>query len=396
MSTRARVPHPCPRCGYPLEGPSLCTVCGWRGSGVEAPLPPSSPLPNKPARGVAALVAGIWAFPRGFLLFATGRGVKRLLLPPFAITVLFFCGLIYSAERGLSELLDSSLATGEEGRMALNSLDPGWWRTSLEWFLNDGFGIELLRGGSWLVFIALAVLFAWFTFSLAFELIAGPFLDEIHGILEERWFGLDPRKLRSRPTDLAASTCARNSWLLGISGAALCAVAFWQLTGLATLWAFGAFLLPFALAAIPGGLPGLPGGREYAKWLRWVLGDNTRALAASATVALLTLLLLIVAFPLNFVPVVGSLLYGGVVGMGTAIGMLDLPLERRDLTVSQRLSFATGHLGPVCLFGAVTGAVFSVPIIGPMVAIPAASLGALWLVCRLDKGFLNPGSAERA
>jgi hypothetical protein len=68
--------------------------------------------------------------------------------------------------------------------------------------------------------------------------------------------------------------------------------------------------------------------------------------------------------------------------------MLDLPLARRDLTVAQRLSFATGHIGPVMLFGAVTGAVFAIPVFGPMVAIPSASLGALWLVCRLDKSFL--------
>jgi uncharacterized protein involved in cysteine biosynthesis len=333
-------------------------------------------------------MAGLWAFPRGFLLLVSERGVKRLMLPPFAITVLFFCGLIYAAERGLSAWLDSSLSAGEEGRMALDSLDPGWWRSALEWLLNEGFGLELLRGGSWVLFVALAVLFAWFTFSLVFELVAGPFLDELHGILEERWFGFDPRKLRHRPTELEARLCASLSWRLGLAGALLAVAAFWQLSGPLALLAFPAFLVPFALALLPGGLPGLPHGAEYAKWLRWVLVDNTRALSASASVALLTLALLVFAFPLNFVPVVGSLLFAGIVGMGTAIGMLDLPLERRDLTVSQRLSFATGHLGAVTLFGVVTGAVFAVPVIGPMVAIPSASLGALWLVCRLDKGFL--------
>lgn len=383
-------PPRCPRCGYPHSGPAACPVCHYHPHTEGASLPGASPLPRHPAKGVSALVAGAWAFPRGFLLFFSNAGVKRLMLPPLALTVLLFVGLIFATQSALSSWLDGALAAGTEARLTLDSLDPGWWRRSLEWLLNDGFGIELLRGGSWLLFIVLAMLLAWTTFSLVFELIAGPFLDEVHGQLEERWFGFDPRKLRNRPTELAAELCARLSWRLGLVGAGLSLVGFWLLHGLWLLLAFPLFLVPFALAAIPGGLPGLRHGAEYAKWLRWVLGDNTRALGASATVAGVTLVLVVVFFPLNFVPPFGNLLYGGIVGMGTAIGMLDLPLERRDLTVRERLSFATHHLGPVTLFGVITGAVFSVPVLGPLIAIPSASIGALWLVCRLDKGFLGP------
>lgn len=97
---------------------------------------------------------------------------------------------------------------------------------------------------------------------------------------------------------------------------------------------------------------------------------------------------MIVALPLHLVPVVGSLTYSAIVGFATALGMLDLALERRDLKVAQRLEFAFHHLLPVAAFGVVTGAVFAVPIVGPMLAVPSASIGGLWLVCRLDKGFL--------
>lgn len=384
-----RIPR-CPRCGYAHSGAAACAVCQFDPGAKEPVLPGTSPLPRRPATGITALVAGALAFPRGLLMLFSSRGVKRLMLPPFAITFLIFTGLILSIQTALSGWLDRSLPEGVNARLTLDSLDPGWWRHSLEWLLNDGFGIELLRGGSWILFAVLAMLLAWTTFSLVFELVAGPFLDELHGQLEERWFGFDPHKLRNRPTELPAATCARLSWRLGLVGAALALVGFWYLRTSWALFTVPMFLAPFAVAALPGGLPGAKDGAEYGKWLRWVLGHNTRALGASASVALVTLVLVVVFFPLNFVPPIGSLLYAGIVGTGTAIGMLDLPLERRDLGVRERLSFATHHLGPVALFGVITGAVFSVPVIGPLVAIPSASVGALWLVCRLDKGFLGP------
>lgn len=375
--------RPCPRCGYARPTDARCAIC-------EAPEAPAKrPLPAVPARGPSALVAGLLAFPRGVTLLFGSRGIKRLMLPPFLITTLLFGALIWLAQRGFTRALDQSLAAGSDDRIHLASLDSGWWRTTLEWLLNDAWGAELVRGSSWLLFIVLAILVSWFTFALVFELIAGPFLDEIHGLLETRWFGRDPRKARHRPTDLPAAICARTSWSLGLVGAVLFVIAFTQLNGWAALLAPLAFAAPFLAAATPSGLPGLPHGREYSKWLRWVLADNSKALSAAVVVAAFTLLLMLVALPLHFVPVVGSLAYSGVVGFATALGMLDLALERRDLRVAQRLAFAGHHLVPVALFGVVTGAVFSVPVLGPMLAVPSASIGGLWLVCRLDKGFLR-------
>lgn len=372
---------PCPRCGYPAQDISVCTTCNRRACNETA----RAPLPKAPARGTAALVAGAMALPRGVLLLFEARGIKRLMLPPFAITCVIFGSLIAASKSALGTWLNTSLPDAPGQPMRLTSLDEGWWRSSLEWLLNDGFGIELLRGSSWLLFIVLVALFAWTCFAIIFELVAGPFLEEIHGILEERWFGADPRKLRNRPTDLPAKICAAYAWRLGAIGAAIFTIAFWNLNGIASLIAFPMFLAPFAIAAIPNGIPGLKHGQAFAKWIRWVLIDNSRTLGASLTVAVITLILVIIAFPLNFIPIVGSFIYAALVGMACAIGMLDLPLERRDYTVKQRLAFATRHSAPITLFGIVTGALFTIPIIGPMLAVPSASIGALWLVCRLAK-----------
>jgi len=39
----------------------------------------------------------------------------------------------------------------------------------------------------------------------------------------------------------------------------------------------------------------------------------------------------------------------------------------------------------VVTFGAVASLVFVIPLVGPLVMVPAASAGGLWLLCRLDK-----------
>ena len=58
-----------------------------------------------------------------------------------------------------------------------------------------------------------------------------------------------------------------------------------------------------------------------------------------------------------------------------------------------RLSLlAAGVLGVILSNGAVEGIV--VPAIGPLVGLPAASIGGLWLVCRLDKNALRPPGAR--
>jgi hypothetical protein len=37
-------------------------------------------------------------------------------------------------------------------------------------------------------------------------------------------------------------------------------------------------------------------------------------------------------------------------------------------------------------FGLVGGFLVGIPILGPILAVPALSIGSLWLICRLDTG----------
>jgi hypothetical protein len=46
-------------------------------------------------------------------------------------------------------------------------------------------------------------------------------------------------------------------------------------------------------------------------------------------------------------------------------------------------------------FGVVASLVFLVPVMGPVVMVPAASIGGLWLLVRLDKDGLRPPPLRR-
>ena len=47
------------------------------------------------------------------------------------------------------------------------------------------------------------------------------------------------------------------------------------------------------------------------------------------------------------------------------------------------------NLPALVSFGTVSGFLLAVPLIGPVLMVPAASIGGLWLVCRLDKSHLR-------
>jgi uncharacterized protein involved in cysteine biosynthesis len=98
---------------------------------------------------------------------------------------------------------------------------------------------------------------------------------------------------------------------------------------------------------------------------------------------------MLVFFWLKFIPVIGYFLFAGLAGFATAVSLLDIPFSRRQWAVRQRLQFTLQHLLPTIAFGVVAGALFIVPILGPLVAVPAASIGGLWLVCRLDKNAMR-------
>jgi len=376
MSDRPALPSTlpaCPSCGYRRGSIApagyACPICSTPTD--------RSPTRRRPTSGLGGLVAGLLAFPQGLALFFGEPGIKRYLLPPLALATVVFTVAILWTRHVLAAFLDRNLASGDE-EVALESLDPGWWRSTLEWLLNDAWGLELLRGGSWLLFALLATVLAWYCFSLVYELFAGPFLDEVHGIIEERWFGVDPRKDLDRPVDLPAADCARRSWVLGAVGAAVFAGLFWFLDWPWVLLSLLGFAAPFALA--------MTRGDDFARWLRWVVSVEGRAALIGVEMGIVSLAFSVFFVWLLLVPLVGQLAYAGAVGLGTAIGMLDLPLERRGWSLGQRLGLLARYPLPVMGFGMVTGMAFAVPIVGPMLAVPSASLGAMWLVCRLDTG----------
>jgi uncharacterized protein involved in cysteine biosynthesis len=106
--------------------------------------------------------------------------------------------------------------------------------------------------------------------------------------------------------------------------------------------------------------------------------------------------LLVICLPLKFIPFVGPILFGAAAGFATAISLMDIPFSRRRWSMSQRLSFFTGNLLPLVAFGSVAGLVFLIPLFGPILMVPAASIGGLWLVVRLDKSKLRVRATIRA
>jgi uncharacterized protein involved in cysteine biosynthesis len=81
-----------------------------------------------------------------------------------------------------------------------------------------------------------------------------------------------------------------------------------------------------------------------------------------------------------------------VAGFTTSVSLLDIPFERRQWSLSQRFSFLLRHAPAVILFGATSSLLFVLPLLGPILMVPAASVGGLWLVTRLDKDFLRPAA----
>ena len=53
-------------------------------------------------------------------------------------------------------------------------------------------------------------------------------------------------------------------------------------------------------------------------------------------------------------------------------------------------------LGAAVAYGAVAGLFFLLPVVGPILMVPSASVGGLWLLCRLDKDGLRPPGERRA
>ena len=363
---------PCPLCGYDAPDVALrgCPHCRL------APLEPTLRRPR------AGTLGGVWtglaALPRGLVILATTPGVKRWLVPPFVLTLVAFALLFWWLWRWVSHVVEAIHARTAENL----PWDEGWLRDATEWVVKSGALAWLAHLGGFLVLLVVGFVAALWAFSIVYEALSGPFLDEVHGRLEERWFGSNPRNALSRPTALPSSRCGALTALAAVPAVGA-VVAWWFLEG----WPAWVVLvigvpLPFVALSLFK--------REYGRWLVWVVGIEVETLWVSVKASLIAGVVLVLFFPLKFVPVVGYVLFGCVAGFCTALSLLDIPLSRRQWRLRSRLAFLARHAPSMVAFGALSSLLFVVPVIGPALMVPAASVGGLWLICRLDKDFLRP------
>ncbi|MCH2106523.1 MAG: EI24 domain-containing protein [Planctomycetes bacterium] len=356
---------PCKTCGYdsPAE---ICPHCSER---------PEGSIIGDPEAGLAQRIGvGFAALPRGMGLLLVTGGVKRFLLPPLFLTSLAFSYLFYHAWVLLEEVLD---AANLKDPSALN-LEEGWIREAAIWLIETGTLAVAGYTASFLTFLLLFALLSFYTFSVLYEALAGPFLDEIHGRFERRWFGADPRDAIQRPDELSVTRCVVITTSQLLVGALI--VLLWDTPS--TWLKLLVFPLPLLATALLH--------RSFGKWLTWVMRTEAGTLWVSVKAALFAGLALVLLSPLHFIPGIGSFLFGFLAGFPTAITLLDIPFSRRQWSTSQRIAFVRKNFLPVTAFGSICGLLFVIPVLGPLVMVPSASVGGLWLICRFDKSALRP------
>ena len=364
---------PCRLCGY--DAPGLdCTHC--------AHVSTSPSLTDQRVGWLRGLVDGLRAVPNGMILLATTRGVKRYLVPPVILTSIVFFALFW----WMMGLVDILVQAVEVDDITSLGLEDGWFKLVVVWLLEKGIAGFIARLTGFVLWIVVSSVVALYAFSIVYEALAGPFLDEIQGRLEKKWFGTNPRDALERPTDIPVRRCFVLSLLSSVA-ALFAFVLLWNFTGL-WWWASSALaLLPFFVAAVID--------PEYGRWLGWVLRVEGHTLWVSVKASLAVVVLLVIFFPLKFVPLVGFPLFMAIAGFGTAITLLDIPFSRRGWSMTKRMQFMVHNFLPLTTFGVVASLLFLVPVIGPIVMVPAASIGGLWLVVRLDKDSLRPIELRR-
>lgn len=319
---------------------------------------------------MAALMEGARAPLIGASLLLRGPGLKRVLIPPVILVAL---GAAWLFQTWIGPWVDAFFTLSSE-----LGPDPSWWQEALVWLANSWL-LQAISGLSNLIAFALTI---WLSFTLLFEVIAGPFLDEIQSRLETRWFGRNPRAESARPEVLKSADATRLSlcWLgLGsvgaLAGALLSPV-------LPPLLALVLFLAP--LAWITRKEP------TYLAWLHWAASHELNLLLASAKIALLSILILVLFIWLPLIPLVGTYLWISLSGFVLAVGLCDLAFSRRDWPAKKRAAFMLAQAPAFGAFGVVGGLLVGIPILGPILAVPSLSIGSLWLICRLDTSNRHP------
>ena len=354
---------PCPLCGY--DAPEAnCPHCNLEAT--------AESLRNRPRNPTEAIFDGFRAVPQGALLILKTRGVKRILVPPVLITGTIFLAILWWM---LSFILGFAEAAVAQDPSALE-IEAEWLRRIAEWLITTRIVVWAAKAGSLLLTLVTGFFLMWWVGSIVYEAVAGPFLDEVQGRIEKTWFGKNPRDEIQRPTDLPVSKCIQYSVIGGVP--ALLFLTIWLVTAGPVAWFF------FLISPIPFFALGLffP---DYGSWLVWVMKVEGRTLLVSIKASVLAALFFIPALVLKFVPVIGPLLFAVVVGFATALTLLDIPFSRRQWPLYLRVRFIFANILPMIAYGTVAGLLFAIPLLGPMLMVPSASIGGLWLVCRLDK-----------
>jgi uncharacterized protein involved in cysteine biosynthesis len=336
-------------------------------------------LARAPRHALAGWIDGLLAVPMGVRYLMTTPRILHLLVPPVILTFALFIGLTWWSWAELEALLEAARTEGLENL----DLDPGFWRDAIEWVLERGAIIALAKASGFLVFLVAATVVALWTFSIAYEAFAGPFLDEVHGRIEASWFGRDPWKTIERTCPTATKRLVLYWSAIGV--ATVLGVSLWLFADAHAAWLLLGPALTLAIGVYD---------RPFGAWLAWWIANQLRTLFVSVKASLLAAFLLLCFFWVKFVPGVGLVLFGMLAGFCTAISLLDIPFSRRHFGLMQRVELLIAHFPAVVAFGAVAGLLFVIPLIGPLVGVPAASIGGLWLVCRLDKNVMRPTSAR--
>ncbi|QDU84419.1 Etoposide-induced protein 2.4 (EI24) [Planctomycetes bacterium Pla163] len=310
---------------------------------------------------MAQVTAGARAPFVGLGALLTLRGVKRWILPPTLGATLVLAGLLF----GLWTLFQEALAGDSE---AVDLDLPGWlaWAEgTLEWLLD----LPWLRTGGTLAFVLVAALTWWFAYAIVFEVLAGPFLSRMQARAEDHWLGghggTPEHPFETRGLGLLALAIGLGAGLWWVLPGGLAAAGL--VLPVAVLW--------FAL-------------RPFRGWFGAFVRTEGRSGLQGLVVAAVALIGVVLFLPLHLVPFVGSYMAATAAGFFLALGTLDLALERRGWSLDGRFAFARRSLGALAAFGAVSGFLFGVPVIGPLLMLPSASLGGTWLVAKLDKSAL--------
>jgi uncharacterized protein involved in cysteine biosynthesis len=328
-------------------------------------------------QGPRPLLDGLLALQKGATLLVSTRGTKRWLVAPAIATFGAFVAATWWLYRQVSQWVEH----GREWAIAQLPELGAPWRGLAEQAIDQGLSLAAGKLASAFVALSLGLLVSLWAFSLLYELLAGPFLDEVHGVVERRWFGEDPRAARERPKGITTGQCAALLGVCVLVAASLIVGARFMAWNHAT-WIAAALSLGF-LALLALRKP------AFGAWLRWRAAVELRTVLASLKASAVSGVLLLFALPVLFVPLVGKPLFALFAGFTTALSLLDIPMSRRRWSFATRWRFLSRNPLPLVAFGACAGLGFLLPVLGPLLVVPCASVGGLWLLVRIDKTHLR-------